>query len=257
MALTTNIYEGPIVHKRYYQKKHKFKYNVFNLLLNIDDLSGLNKKYKLFSYNRFNLFSFHDKDHGKKDGTSIKDWILEILVNCDIKISKDELKVLCLCYPRILGYVFNPISVWSVYDKKDILRLLIYEVRNTFGEDHSYVVKINNENDKLNHNRKKRFHVSPFIDLNASYNFSTNINNEKVNITIKESNNDNPILLASFSGKSKKFNDWNLFLLFFKYPLMTLKVIYGIHIQALFLWVKRVKFVPHPKNDINNISYRD
>ena len=257
MALTTTIYEGPIVHKRYHQKKHKFKYNVFNLLLNIDDLSGLNNKYKLFSYNRFNLFSFHDKDHGKKDGTSIKDWILEILVNCDIKISKDELKVFCLCYPRILGYVFNPISVWSVYDKKNILRLLIYEVRNTFGEDHSYVVKINNENDKLNHNRKKRFHVSPFIDLNASYNFSTNINNEKAIITIKESNNDNPILLASFNGKSKKFNDWNLLLLFFKYPLMTLKVIYGIHIQALFLWIKRVKFVPHPKNDINNISYRD
>ena len=257
MALTTTIYEGPIVHKRYHQKKHKFKYNVFNLLLNIDDLSGLNKKYKLFSYNRFNLFSFHDKDHGKKDGTSVKDWIFEILVNCEIRISKDELKVFGLCYPRILGYVFNPISVWSVYDKKNILRLLIYEVRNTFGEDHSYVVKINNENDKLNHNRKKRFHVSPFIDLNASYNFSTNINNEKANITIKESNNDNPILLASFNGKSKKFNDWNLFLLFFKYPLMTLKVIYGIHIQALFLWIKRVKFVPHPKNDINNISYRD
>ena len=121
MALTTTIYEGPIVHKRYHQKKHKFKYNVFNLLLNIDDLSGLNNKYKLFSYNRFNLFSFHDKDHGKKDGTPIKDWILEILVNCDIEISKNELKVFGLCYPRILGYVFNPISVWSVYDKKTIL----------------------------------------------------------------------------------------------------------------------------------------
>ena len=257
MALTTSIYEGPVVHKRYHQKKHKFKYNVFNLLLNIDDLSALDKKYKLFSYNRFNLFSFHDKDHGKKDGTSIKDWMLEILDNCEIKISKDEVKIFCLCYPRILGYVFNPISVWSVYNKENILKLLIYEVRNTFGEDHSYVVKITNEKDRLNHNRKKRFHVSPFIDLNASYNFSTNINNKKVNLTIKQSNNGNQILIASFNGKSKKFSDRNLFLLFFKYPLMTLKVIYGIHIQALFLWFKRVKFVPHPKNDISNISYRD
>ena len=155
-----------------------------------------------------------------------------------------------------MGYVFNPITVWSIYDKEE-LKILIYEVRNTFGEDHSYVFMLDNEEQKLNHSRKKLFHVSPFINLNAEYNFSTEINEDFASIIIKESTDKKPLLLASFNGKSVELNDLNLMKVFFKYPLMTLKVIFGIHFHALFLYLKKVKFEPHPKNKVDDISFSD
>ena len=256
MALKSLIFEGQVRHKRYHQKKHQFKYNVFNMLIDIDDLKYLDKNLNLFSFNKFNIFSFYEKDHGLKNGTPVKDWILEVISKSDIDIEANNLKIYCLCYPRILGYVFNPITVWSIYDRKE-LKILIYEVRNTFGEDHSYVFMLDNEEQKLNHRRKKLFHVSPFINLNAEYNFSTEINEDFTNIIIKESTDKKPLLLASFNGKSVELNDLNLIKIFFKYPLMTLKVIFGIHFHALFLYLKKVKFEPHPKNKVDDISFSD
>ena len=256
MELKSQIFEGQVIHKRYHQKKHKFQYNVFSFLINIDDLEDLNKNLYFFSFNKFNLFSFNERDHGKKNGSPIKDWISGIISKSNVYIKENNLKVFCLCYPRILGYVFNPITVWSVYDKND-LKILIYEVRNTFGEDHSYIFVLENEDEKFNHNRRKKFHVSPFIDLNADYNFSTEINNDFVSLVIKESYEQKPLLLASFNGNSTKLNNINLIKIFFKYPLMTLKVTFGIHVQALFLFLKKVRFVPHPKNKINDISFGD
>ena len=150
------------------------------MLIDIDDLKYLDKNLNLFSFNKFNIFSFYEKDHGLKNGTPVKDWILEVISKSDIDIDANNLKIYCLCYPRILGYVFNPITVWSIYDREE-LKILIYEVRNTFGEDHSYVFMLDNEEQKLNHSRKKLFHVSPFINLNAEYNFSTEINEEILN----------------------------------------------------------------------------
>ena len=256
MALKSLIFEGQVIHKRYHQKKHQFLYNVFNMLIDIDDLINLDKRLNLFSVNKFNIFSFYEKDHGVKNGTPVKDWISKIISKSDIDIKTDNLKIYCLCYPRILGYVFNPITVWSIYDK-DELKVLIYEVRNTFGEDHSYVFALDSEKQRLNHNRKKIFHVSPFINLNAEYNFSTEINKDFVSIIIKESTDEKPLLLASFNGKSAQLTDFNLIKVFFKYPLMTLKVIFGIHFQALFLFIKKVKFEQHPKNKIDDISFSD
>ena len=256
MALKSLIFEGQVIHKRYHQKKHQFLYNVFNMLIDIDDLKNLDKKLWFFSVNKFNFFSFYEKDHGMKDGTAVKNWISDIISKSDFDINTDNLKIYCLCYPRILGYVFNPITIWSLYEK-DKLKILIYEVRNTFGEDHSYVFVLDSEKQKLNHTRKKIFHVSPFIDLNAVYNFSTEINEDFANIVIKESTDKKPLLLASFNGKSVKLTDLNLIKVFFKYPLMTLKVIFGIHFQALFLLIKKVKFERHPKNKIDDISFGD
>ena len=116
---------------------------------------------------------------------------------------------------------------------------------------------LDSEEQKLNHRRKKLFHVSPFINLNAEYNFSTEINEDFTNIVIKESTDKKPLLLASFNGKSVELNDLNLIKIFFKYPLMTLKVIFGIHFHALFLYLKKVKFEPHPKNKVDDISFSD
>ena len=120
MGLKSLIFEGQVIHKRYHQKKHQFLYNVFNILIDIDDLENLDKQLNIFSVNKFNIFSFYEKDHGMKNNTPIKDWITNIISKIDIDIKTDNLKIYCLCYPRILGYVFNPITIWSIYDRNAI-----------------------------------------------------------------------------------------------------------------------------------------
>ena len=134
--------------------------------------------------------------------------------------------------------------------------MIIYEVRNTFGEDHSYVFNLSNESEKLNHKSKKLLHVSPFINMDGRYEFSTDLSSDQVKVIIKEISNNKHLLTASFIGKAKSFNDKNLFLNFILYPMLTFKVIFGIHYQALILWLKNIKYVKHKKSKYNKISYK-
>ena len=188
--INSAIYNGHVIHKRFKPKVHYFKYKVFSLLIDLSELEILDKNVKLFSFNKFNLFSFFDKDHGEKDGSKPREWILKIAKNQNI--SCDNLRIFCLCYPRVLGYVFNPISVWFVYDEEH-LKMIVYEVRNTFGEDHSYSFKIDNDFDFDNHKTKKLMHVSPFISMDGEYKFSTKINEKKVNNEINKTSKANPL----------------------------------------------------------------
>ena len=254
MGIKSSIYNGVVSHSRLLPKSHSFSYKVYSILFDIDKLEDIQKQCKLFSYNRFNFFSFYFKDHGKKDGSNPKKWILEIADNENI--DKKNLKIFCLCYPRVLGYVFNPISVWFVYSK-NILEMIVYEVRNTFGEDHSYVFNLKSESEKLDHKSKKLLHVSPFIEMNGEYEFSTDLNSSQVKIIIKEISDKKHLLTASFIGKAKDLNDKNLFFNFLFYPLLTFKVIFGIHFQALLLWLKNIKYVKHKHSKYKKISYNN
>ena len=252
MGLRTSIFDGIVVHSRLIPKKHNFKYRVFSILFNIDDLKIISKKNLFFSYNKFNLFSFFDKDHGEKDGSNPRQWILKIAKKQNI--SCDNLRIFCLCYPRVLGYVFNPISVWFVYNE-EYLKMIIYEVRNTFGEDHSYSFKVNDKFDLDSHKTKKLMHVSPFISMDGEYKFSTKINKEKVSIVIKGFIEKNHLITASFKGLYSPFNDKKLLFNFLKYPFLTLKITFGIHFHALILWLKNIKIIKHTKSKYYKISY--
>lgn len=252
MGLRTSIFDGIVVHSRLIPKKHNFKYRVFSILFNIDDLKTISKKNLFFSYNKFNLFSFFDKDHGEKDGSNPRQWILKIAKKQNI--SCDNLRIFCLCYPRVLGYVFNPISVWFVYNE-EYLKMIIYEVRNTFGEDHSYSFKVNDKFDLDSHKTKKLMHVSPFISMDGEYKFSTKINKEKVSIVIKGFIEKNHLITASFKGLYSPFNDKKLLFNFLKYPFLTLKITFGIHFHALILWLKNIKIIKHTKSKYYKISY--
>tara|TARA_Y100001936_G_scaffold248799_1_gene297494 strand:+ start:1070 stop:1852 length:783 start_codon:yes stop_codon:yes gene_type:complete len=254
MGLRTSIFDGMVVHSRLIPKKHNFKYRVFSILFNIDDLSDISNKNLFFSYNKFNLFSFFDRDHGEKDGSKPRSWILKIAKKQKIKIN--NLRIFCLCYPRILGYAFNPISTWFVYDE-NYLKMIVYEVRNTFGEDHSYSFKIDDDFDFDNHKTKKLMHVSPFISMDGEYKFSTKIDENKVSIVIRGFIEKKHLITASFRGKYNAFNDKRLIINFIKYPLLTLKVTYGIHFQALILWFKNIKYIKHTKSKYYKISYNE
>ena len=139
MIKNSFIYTGNVVHKRFKPKIHFFKYKVFSLLIDLSEIHLIDKKLKIFSYNKFNIISFYDKDHGARDGSSVENWVKENLKKNNINTNDIQIKL--LCYPRILGYVFNPLSVFYIYDKNSNLISIFYEVKNTFGEQHTYIFK--------------------------------------------------------------------------------------------------------------------
>ena len=142
--MTSAIYNGTVIHKRFKPKLHFFKYKVFSLLIDLTELNILDKNISFFSYNKFNLISFFDKDHGERDGSSLINWVKKNLKQNNINCENITIKL--LCYPRIFGYVFNPLSVFYVYNNYNDLISILYEVKNTFGEQHTYVFKVSNNN---------------------------------------------------------------------------------------------------------------
>ena len=146
------LYVGSVIHKRFKPKEHFFKYKVFSLYLNLDEIDEVQKKIPFFSYNKFNLISFYDKDHGERDGSSLKLWVQKKLN--EVGIANEIKSVNLLCYPRIFGYVFNPLSIFFVFDKYSSLIAIMYEVKNTFGEQHTYIFKTKDNNLIKNHLEK-------------------------------------------------------------------------------------------------------
>ncbi|PPR15435.1 MAG: hypothetical protein CFH33_01445 [Alphaproteobacteria bacterium MarineAlpha9_Bin3] len=245
------IYKGFVSHYRFYPKIHKFKYRIFSLFINLEELDNISKKAKLFSINKFNLFSFCYKDHTEKPFGNPLFWARKIFSNLGLYSAND--RIFILCYPRILGYVFNPLTTYFCIDTNNKIKAIIYEVHNTFGDRHNYVTKYNKLNEKVD----KVFHVSPFFNIEGEYEFDTKLNNKSLKIEIKYYKKDRTNLLnAIFYGEQSEFNDKYLLLCFFLYPLMTLKVIYSIHFQALLLWIKGIQFFnrPIPSKDIISFS---
>jgi DUF1365 family protein len=252
--MTSSIYNGTVIHKRFKPKIHFFKYKVFSLLLDLSDLNRLDKDISFFSYNTFNLISFFDKDHGERDGSSLFEWVKKNLV--ENNINSENIKIKLLCYPRIFGYVFNPLSVFFVYDNQENLISILYEVKNTFGEQHTYIFKVENNN-LLQHNCSKKFHVSPFIEMNCNYFFKILKPAEKISVIIDQYQLDDKILFASQDGRRVDFNSKELLKSYIKHPLMTFKIISAIHFEAFKLWAKGIRFVKKKFKIKNNITFEN
>ena len=246
------IYNGKVIHKRFKPKKHFFSYKVFSLLIDLDEINNIDKKIIFFSHNKFNLISFYDKDHGDRNNTNLKDWVLKNLKS--ININDQNIKIKVLCYPRILGYVFNPLSIFFVYNLNSSLIAIMYEVKNTFGEQHTYVFKANSVNKNIKNNCTKKFYVSPFMDLNSRYFFRITNPGENLSVLINQKDKDGKLLFASQDGSRIDLNTKNLIFSYLKHPLMTFKVILAIHFEALRLWLKGIKLVSKKIKIKNNIS---
>lgn len=243
-ALT--LYAGPVMHARMKPEAHRFSYDVFSVLIDLDKLNEANQASRLFSVGKVNLASFHPSDHGPRDGSDLRFHADKLLA--DQGVARPA-RVLLLCYPRILGYVFNPLAVYYAYDANGGLSGVIYEVRNTFGGMHHYVIPVSQgqlSEAGLRQEQDKDFYVSPFIDMEQRYRFRLMPPGKTVRIRILETDKDGPLLSATFSGTASPFTSSTLLRLCAKIPLLPLKVMAGIHWEAFKIWRKGVRFHPRP-----------
>jgi hypothetical protein len=250
------LYSGEVMHARMKPKEHRFTYDVFCLLIDIDRLQDAGRQAAAFSVNRFNLLSFRPSDHGDGSG-DLRGHMDRLLAEAGVDATGG--RAWLLCYPRMLGFVFNPISVYFIYNRAGALAALIYEVRNTFGEMHTYVAPI--EEGQLSEagvrqERNKLFYVSPFMDMPMRYRFRVLPPGERVNVRILETDGEGPILAAMFTGRQRRLTSWAVVKSCARLPFMTLKVVAGIHYEAARLWLKGITFYNRPPPPAS-VSFHD
>lgn len=247
--------KAKVFHARNFPKKNSFFYNIYYLLLDVNKLSlQSNFKSRFLSFNKFNIFSFYTKDHCKSDiNKNLKDTIQKTLKKEGIQSNK----IMLLTHPRVLGYVFNPVSFWFCLNKNNELIAVLAEVNNTFKETHSYLIfNLNNApiNATQNHIAKKEFHVSPFFKREGEYRFKFDYNSQKITIFIDYLVNKKIILKTSLIADCHPMTDHNLIKAFFLIPFLTLKVIILIHYQALKIFFKGIKYIKKPELLPNKIT---
>ncbi len=241
------LYATRVMHHRLIPVVHRFVYNVFYLLIDIDRLVEL-KQVRLLSHNRFNLFSFHDHDHGPRTGAPLKPWIEGLLRARKINLEGGKIRLLAM--PRILGYGFNPIALWYCTHRDGSLRAVLVEVNNTFKAHHFYLIHRDGASLDYTHTYRKTklLHVSPLMDMHSEYRFRFSELSETLGLLIETYNPtpDRLMHVASIAGERQKLNDAALLKQFSLLPLMTLKVTAAIHWQAVRMWIKGATFYRDP-----------
>ncbi|HEY8575766.1 MAG TPA: DUF1365 domain-containing protein [Devosia sp.] len=230
------IYTGVVTHKRLRPKRHRLSYRVFSLLLDLDELPRLSLRW--LKINRWGLMSFHERDHG--DGGPLRPWVDAQLARAGITAGG---AVRMLCYPRMLGYVFNPLTVYFCHRPNGTLAAIIHEVHNTHGERHAYVLPASEGT--VRHSCPKTFFVSPFMPMDCVYHFTITPPDETVRIGIVESDREDVLLTATFSGERTALTDAALLRAVLAHPLMTMKVTAAIHWEAVKLLLKGLRVYPH------------
>lgn len=257
------LYVGSVTHRRHAPRVHALRYRIFSLFIDLDQIdrtkyaenteraarddgrcapSSTRLFTRWFSHNRFNLYSFHDADHGDGSATPLRVQVERLLAYADVDLQGGAIRLLCM--PRVLGYVFNPLSVYYCHDNAGRLAAVVYEVNNTFGQRHTYVFPVSPVSETRSHagvieqQCQKRFHVSPFLDMDMRYRFRLIPPAETLSLSIRTSSPSQPMLDAAYHAKRTPLGDATWLRLFVTHPLLTLKVIVGIHWEALQVWRK-------------------
>jgi DUF1365 family protein len=254
----TAIYSGEVLHHRFYPRRHRFIYRMSSFLFDLDKMSETAQRCKLFSVNTFNVFSFYYRDFGDGSGEAPRQYLERALQNHGVNDTLGSASL--LCYPRILGFTFNPLSVYYCYSEDRQLFAILYEVSNTFKERHSYLIPVSESEQRKGIVRQqcdKNFYVSPFIPMAVRYHFRMHLPGEHIGVAIRETEQDKALLHAVFRGGRRSFSDKELVNNFFSLPLMTIKAVVGIHWEAMKLFIKGVKLVPRPTEPNTSISRID
>jgi uncharacterized protein len=245
-ATAPGIVHGSVMHRRLRPALHQFVYSAFSLALPLSrlaELPGLG-----VAWNRRGLISFFDRDHGERDGSALEPWIRKLLANEGVSADGE---VVLHAFPRMLGYVFNPVSFWVCHDREGGVRAVLCEVCNTFGEQHNYLLAHPDGGTLLSGETlraRKVFHVSPFCEVNGGYRFRFHFAADRWLARIDYDNDVGEALLeTSISGAAAPLSRTAVSSLLWRYRWFTLSVILRIHWQAARLWMKRVPFIARPK----------
>lgn len=238
------LYPATVMHRRLIAPLYRFIYSVFYVLVDVDRLGELHRRFRFFSYNRFNLIALRDRDHGH--GRGLRAWAESVLAGAHITLAGGRIRLLVM--PRVLGMGFNPISLWFCEHQDGSLRAIIAEVRNTFGETHSYLLA--SDGGPLPYEqpveKEKCFHVSPLMDLVGRYRFQIAEPGERLRLLIHETREGVPVLDATLAGERRELSDAAILWQVLRMPLQMLKVVGAIHWQALKIWLRGAKFYKKP-----------
>lgn len=239
------LYRARVMHNRLSPKKHRFHYNVFLFCLDLDAMDADLGAIRFASRNRFNIFSFYDRDHLQPEGTAggknVREQLNEYLRRNGVE--KAPARVLLLTNLRLFGYVFNPVSFYYCFDENDVPICAVAEVQNTFREMKLYFLGRSCFTGDAFHLRVvKYFYVSPFIDHDAEFDFSLALPGEKMNIRIDDYKNGERFFISTLTGEKRTLTGSRLLAYFFRFPFITLQIIILIHWNAMRLWLKKIRF---------------
>lgn len=241
--MNSALIRASVFHKRMAPKTHEFSYKLTSWLFNVDDLAALNRWWPLTGYNRAALFSVRDTDYGFGANELIADWIKNVITD---SLMEAPARVELLTHPRCLGISFNPLSVWYCYNSNDELYCLIYEVRNTFGQRHHYLIPLDSGEGLLRHHADKEFYVSPFMEKSGEYIFQTRRPDQKISLSIEYLHQGTAMLLATWHGKLEPLTLSCIIKASLTQPFTSLKILSAIHWQALKLWIKGLRLTARP-----------
>lgn len=248
------VYRAEVMHRRMHAHSYRFRYRVFSLLLDIDRLDDTAAASSVFSRNRFNLLSFYDRDHLPDGAVDLRDWAEGVLAGAGIDGTR--LRIRLLCFPRVLGMGFNPLSLWYCESPQGDPVAVIAEVRNTFGERHCYLLQPAGRDRgwPLRAEHGKDFHVSPFIAMQGRYRFRLSRPAQRLRVLLELFEHDRRLLVATQTGVRAPFGSRVLLTELLRVPLQTVKVMAAIHWHALKLWLRGAKFYsksPPPAEEVS------
>lgn len=239
------LYSGVVTHFRRRPREHKLAYRIFSVLLDLDRLEDSALGLRLFSINRFNLFSFYARDRGDGSSRPLRQQVDDLLTGAGVDLTGG--RVFLLTMPRLLGFAFNPLSVYYCFSAKGDLAAMIWEVDNTFGQRHAYLIEVPpGSPDEISQSCAKGFYVSPFMDMDLNYGFRFNRPESLLRLTIDVADAEGLLLTARYSASRQPLTDASLLRLFFMTPALPLRVLGGIHWEALKLWRKGVGLRKRP-----------
>jgi len=254
MVISNGLLVADVAHARQGPKRNAFHYGVYYLCIALDEIPHITNT--LLSHNKWNMFSFNERDHAAHDGSALEPWVRKMLADWDVP--QADGRIILLTLPRLFGYVFNPVSFWYCLDRDGNLRAVISEVSNTFRDRHSYISFHDDRRPIMPDDwlrAEKVFHVSPFIDISGHYLFRFVYRDNKIGVWIDHYNEEGLLLTTSVTGKRIPLTAGNLLRCFFRYPMVTLKVISLIHYQALVLWLfKGIRYRPRPNPPSTEVS---
>jgi DUF1365 family protein len=244
-AAHSALYVGTVTHHRLRPRRHRLHYDVFYLLLDLDEAESLSRSSRLLGLGRFGLVSFHAADHGDRSAVPLRQQVENHLRAAGLAPDGGPIRLLTL--PRILGFVFNPISVYFCYRRNGELAAVLHEVTNTFGDRHTYLTPVAAiHGAELRHRCEKVLHVSPFLDRDMRYAFHLTLPGETLALTVTGLDGNGPLLVATLEARRRELSDRALARILAAFPLMTLKVVVAIHWEALRLWLKGLAVRPRP-----------